>query len=376
MKNVNLLIKPASSLCDLRCRYCFYEDEAQKRETASLGLMSPETAELLIREAYAAVAPGGTVSFTFQGGEPTMAGLDFFRTFVQTARRERPARTGICFSIQTNGTLLTDEWAAFLHDEGFLTGLSLDGFRDVHDMHRVDVSGRGTWGQVVRAKRLLERHRVEHNALCVVTGALARHPEQAYNSLKKLGFRFIQFIACLDPLGEPRGGRPWSLTPEAYGKFLCRVFDLWYADWLRGDFHSVRLFDDYVHILLGDGASTCAACGKCGSYFVVEGDGTVYPCDFFALDEWKMGRLGESSLSDLAGSAQARKFLAWGTEKPAACRECRYYSVCGGGCKNDWQDDGSGPRNYYCSAFQTLFGYALPRMMNIARAELNARQGR
>lgn len=373
MKTVNLLIKPASSLCNLRCRYCFYEDEAMNREEPSLGVMGRDTAELLIRRAYEAVEPGGSVSFAFQGGEPTVAGLDFFRDFTAMARRMKPERVGIGFSIQTNGTLLDDEWAELLRREGFLTGLSMDGTREVHDMHRVDKAGEGTWKRVLRAKRLLEAHRVDHNALCVVTGALARHPDQAYNSLKKLGFRYIQFIACLDPLGEPRGGRPWSLTPEAYGKFLCRVFDLWYADWERGDYHSVRLFDDYVHTILGDGAGTCATCGRCGAYFVVEGDGSVYPCDFFALDRWKLGSIRDRTLTELGQCDRAREFLQWGTVKPAECMACRYGRICNGGCKNDWQEDGTGPHNYYCASFKTLLDHAQAGLGNIVRAELRAR---
>lgn len=375
MRSVNLLIKPASSLCNLRCRYCFYADEAQKRRDADMGLMSRPTAERLIRDTYEAAEPGGAVSFAFQGGEPTAAGLDFFRHFVSTARREKPDRVSISFSIQTNGTLLDEAWAAFLHDEGFLTGLSIDGFSEAHDMHRVDARGRGTWGQVLRAQRLLDRYRVEYNALCVVTGRLARSPEQAYRSLKKLGFRYIQFIACLDPIGEPRGSRPWSLTPEAYGSFLCRVFDLWYADWAKGDYHSVRLFDDYVHILLGDGATTCATCGQCRAYFVVEGDGSVYPCDFFCLDRWKLGVIGRDSLKALADSPQARAFLAWGAEKPAECAACRYAGVCRGGCKNDWYTDETGPHNYYCPSIRALLDHAMPRLMEIARAEVRARAG-
>lgn len=374
MKFISLLIKPASSLCNLRCKYCFYEDEAQKREDASLGVMSRETAERLIRSAYEAAEPGGAVSFAFQGGEPTVAGLEFFRFFVDTARREQSGQISISFSIQTNGTLLDDAWASFFHDEGFLTGLSIDGAREIHNMYRVDVKGKTTWNRVIRAKRLMEKHKVEYNALCVVTGTLARHPEQTYNSLKRLGFQYIQFIACLDPVGELRGQCPWSLSPEAYGKFLCRVFDLWYADWERGDYHSVRLFDDYIHILLGDGAGTCATCGRCGAYFVVEGDGSVYPCDFFALDQWRMGRIGENSLTQLAESPKAREFLTWGTEKPAECRECRYAGVCNGGCKNDWYSDDTGSHNYYCSAFQSLLDYAMPRMIRIAWEEARARE--
>lgn len=369
MKYMNFLIKPASSLCNLRCKYCFYADEALNREQESMGLMSEQTAQTLIREAYDGIEPGGAVSFAFQGGEPTAAGLPFFRFFARTARELCPKDVSISFSIQTNATLLDEAWAEFFRREGFLVGVSLDGYRDLHDLYRIDTHQNGTWKQVTRAVAMLQKHRVEVNALCVVTGQCAKRPQRVYGELKKLGFDFIQFIACLDPIGEERGRQPYSLTPQAYGKFLCRLFDLWYRDWEQGQYHSVRLFDDYIHILLGDSASTCATCGNCGAYFVVEADGSVYPCDFFALDRWRMGRLGEQTLPELSQSPQARAFLAWGREKPKVCAACRWKDVCNGGCKNDWVQGPDGPYNYYCESFCALLDYAMPRMANIVRAE-------
>lgn len=374
MRNVNFLIKPASSACNLRCRYCFYEDEAENRSTKNMGLMSEETAEKLLRSAYEEIEPGGSVSFAFQGGEPTFAGLDFFRFFTQKARELKPERVGISFAIQTNGTLLNEEWAELFRREDFLVGISLDGFKDCHDLHRVDARGGGTWNRVTRSLAVLKKHGVKVNALCVVTARCARSPEKAYSELKKLGFDYIQFIACMDPIGEERGCRGYSLTPVLYGRFLCRLFDLWYRDWESGNYHSIRLFDDYVHILLGDGAGTCATCGSCGAYFVVEGDGSVYPCDFYVLDEWCMGSLHEAGLKELAASGKSREFLRWGTVKPAECAECRWRRICNGGCKNDWIRDESGEHNYYCSAFRELLDYAMPRLTAIARAETAARR--
>lgn len=377
MKYISFLIKPASSLCNLRCKYCFYEDEAQNRSEASMGLLSRENTELLLREAFSAVDPNGSISFAFQGGEPSFAGLTFFQDFVEKARAWKPGGVSLSFSIQTNGTLLDEEWAAFLHREQFLVGLSMDGFKEAHDLHRVDPAGKGSWNRVLKAHRLLEKHRVEHNALCVVTSRLARSPELAYRNLKALGFRYLQFIACLDPIGQPRGQQAFSLTPEAYGRFLCRLFDLWYADWEKGDYHSVRLFDDYIHVLLGDGASTCATCGRCGSYLVVEGDGSLYPCDFYVLDDWRLGKLGEKPLQEFAESEKAKAFLRWGAVKPEECAACPYGTICNGGCKNDWYTDAEGKvHNYYCAAFRALLDHGLPRMRRIARVERNARMQR
>lgn len=365
MKHINFLIKPASSVCNLRCRYCFYADEAANRAQANMGLMTAETADLLLKEAYRAVAPPGSISFAFQGGEPTVAGLAFFQRFVDRARALCPTGVRLAFSIQTNGILLDQDWADFFRQEDFLVGVSLDGFKELHNAHRVDGQG-GTWNRVRKNAELLLRSGVKTNVLCVVTAQCARSPQKVYQSLKRLGFDYMQFIACIDPMGEGRGQAPFSLTPKAYGEFLCTLFDLWYQDWEKGEYHSIRLFDDYIHILLGDGGSTCATCGQCGSYLVVEGDGTLYPCDFFSLDEWRLGKLGERPLEELAQGETARRFLAWGREKPAQCARCPWRRLCNGGCKNDWVQDGDGARNYYCEAFQMLFAHGADRMVRMA----------
>lgn len=366
MKQISFLIKPASSVCNLRCQYCFYADEAAHRAQANMGLMAPETVELLLAQAYGAVDRPGFISFTFQGGEPTVAGLVFFQNFVQRARALCPPGVRLAFSIQTNGVLLDQGWADFFRQEDFLVGISLDGFKELHNAHRVDGQG-GTWNQVRKNAQLLLRSGVKTNALCVVTAQCARSPQKAYQSLKKLGFDYMQFIACIDPMDGGRGRMPFSLTPEAYGGFLCALFDLWYQDWERGEYRSVRLFEDYIHILLGDGGSACATCGQCGSYFVVEGDGSIYPCDFFSLDEWKMGTLGGQPLQEMAQGGTAMRFLAWGREKPAQCARCPWRRLCNGGCKNDWVQDGKGARNYYCESFQMLFAHGADRMVRMAR---------
>lgn len=374
MKFLNFLIKPASSLCNLRCQYCFYEDEGNNRAQKSMGIMDQSVVDRLLEEAFQNVDAGGTISFAFQGGEPTVAGLDYFQQFTKKARARCPKGVTISYSMQTNGTLLDAAWAEFFRQEHFLVGISVDGFKENHNRCRTDTEGRGTWNRVVKSVQLLQKHYVDVNALCVVTGACARSPEKAYQELKKLGFGFIQFIACLDPIGLERGTMPFSLTPEAYGKFLCRVFDLWYEDWRRGNYRSVRLFDDYIHILLGDGASTCATCGHCGAYFVVEGDGSIYPCDFYVLDEWKMGCLGEKSLLKLANSEQAKTFLSLGKDKPRECSSCHWKNICNGGCKNDWVYVAGTPHNYYCKSFRTLLSHAEARLVEIAQAEYGARR--
>ena len=375
MKQISFLIKPASSLCNLRCRYCFYADVAENREVANLGLMSAGTAEALIRAAFQEAEPEDLVSFAFQGGEPTVAGLEYFRQFTATVDELRPRRVGVTYSIQTNGLAVDEQWADFFRERGFLVGFSVDGDKSLHDRLRPDARGEGTYDRAVKTVRLLRERGVEVNLLCVVTGSCARHPRQVYAALKGLGVGYLQFIPCLDPLGEERGKAPHSLRPKDYGGFLCGLFDLWYRDWEQGQYVSVRLFDDYVHLAMGLPAGTCATAGSCGSYFVAEGDGSLYPCDFYVLDQWRLGRVGEAPLKELAESGRAKAFLDEGARKPDDCGRCRWFSLCNGGCKRDWCEENGGLKNYYCPSFRQFFEYAAPRLRNIARLEASARAG-
>lgn len=376
MRFLNFLIKPASSLCNLRCRYCFYEDEACNRSEKSMGIMMTQTVDALLSEAFSLIDPNGMVHFAFQGGEPTMAGLVYFRGFVARVKEFCPQGVQVSYSIQTNGMVLDEDWAEFFKDNDFLVGLSMDGFKELHNMNRVDIHGDGSWSRLCRSLSLLQRFNVQVNILCVVTAQCARKPEKVYTQLKKLGVSYMQFIPCMDPMNRPRGMETFSLTPDLYGSFLCRLFDLWYDDWKSGCYRSVRLFDDYIHIILGDQPGTCATCGQCGSYFVVEADGSVYPCDFYVLDEWKMGTLGSQSFAEIAASPLRAKFLTFGTEKPAECQQCRWRTLCNGGCKHDWISQDNRQRNYFCSSFQKFFSYAESRLLHIAREEYAALQKR
>lgn len=375
MNCVNMLIKPVSGLCNLRCRYCFYDDVTTHRAKVNMGVMSEDMLELVVQEAFAAVHPGGRVSFAFQGGEPTLAGLNFFRKFISMEEKLCPSYVLIEHAIQTNGILLDEEWASFLKKNHFLVGLSLDGMKELHDLNRVDFSNNGTHSKVVRALKLLQKYNVDTNILCVITGQCARHYKEVYQTLKQSGCRYLQFIPCLDPFDSERGGMPFSLKPEAYAQFLCGLFDLWYQDWKNNNYVSIRLFDDYVHLLVGNPPGTCATIGQCGSYFVIEGNGAVYPCDFYVLDRWRMGTLGEKSLNEMRRSPAAIAFQEENKLKPQACGGCQWMPLCNGGCKRDRWLVGGAMKNYYCDAFQKFFTFAGSRLRKIAlveRSMLNA----
>lgn len=363
MKNISLLIKPASSLCGLRCKYCFYEDVASSRSVKSFGIMSDSTAENVVKKAFAAAERGSVISFMFQGGEPTVAGLDFFRKFIALEEKYAIKGVRVEHSIQTNGMAIDREWAEFLRENNFLVGVSIDGTEYIHDGMRVDSEGRGTWQRAVDALRLLGEFGVETDILCVVTKQAAKKPQAVYRALRELGCKSLQFIPCLDPLGAKRGAMPYSLTGENYGKFLCGVFDCWYADWKRGDYVTVRLFEEYLRHLLRMPAASCSTMGRCGGYLVIEGDGSLYPCDFYVLDEYCLGNINEGEIIDALRSENAMKFVSEGAKRPAKCGECPYYALCRGGCRRDFDERGE---NYYCEAYRRFFAYAGERLAEMA----------
>lgn len=363
MNAVTFLVKPASGLCNMRCRYCFYHDLTQLRQTPEAGILSEDTAEALIRSGLAAAGPGGFVQFTFQGGEPTLAGLTFFKTFLTLENKYRLPGQRISHALQTNGLALDEDWVLFLRENRFLVGLSIDGNSAIHDCYRIDAAGQGTWQRVTQALALLDQAQVETNLLCVVTSTVAKNAGKVYAGLKALGNHPLQFIPCLDPLEAPRGAEAYSLKSEPYGKFLCSLFDLWYQDLKMGHYVSIRLFDDYLRLLWGMVPSSCAASGACGSYLVVESDGSLYPCDFYVLDEWKLGNIHSLSVPQALASPVSQRFLAQREPLPDACRTCPYAYVCRGGCKRDWT---ARRENYYCPAYRRFFAYALPRLRQIA----------
>ena len=230
--NLCVMIKPASGLCNLRCRYCFYKDETEKRQTASYGIMSRETLANVIRKALGSC--GRECTFAFQGGEPTLAGLDFFREAVSLAGQFNPNHCRVSFAIQTNGTLLDEKWCAFFAENHFLVGVSLDGTKELHDANRVDADGEGTYGRVVSALRLLEAYKVDFNILTVLTSSACRNIRKIHQHYVRNSWFYHQYIPCLDPLGEERGGHPWSLTSERFAQYLKSSFDCWYQDAMAG----------------------------------------------------------------------------------------------------------------------------------------------
>lgn len=376
MKHLTLLVKPASSLCNMRCRYCFYEDESENRKQKSMGIMTEDTMRVLLEKSMAYIGESGFLTVVFQGGEPTLAGAGYFRSFTELAEKLLPKGAGIQYSIQTNGYCISEELLAVLKKHRFLVGISLDGYRALHNSHRIDAAGDGTWHRILANLKRLQNAGIEVNALCVITAQAAGNAQKIYRTLKQLGFVYQQYILCLDPLGMERGSMPFSLTPESYGRFLKDAFDLWYADWKQGDYVSIRTFEDFVFNAIGIPCSSCAGSGKCGQYLLIEADGSVYPCDFFALDEWKLGNVHDRSVEELLHCETAAAFAGQRITPPEECAHCSYKTLCRTGCFRDWEPEGGVYHNHYCRSFQMLFAHALPRIREIASAEARSRRSR
>lgn len=360
MPPIQLLIKPASGSCNLKCKYCFYWDEMEKRSTANFGVMSTGTLETVVKKAleYAEYSCG----FTFQGGEPTLAGLSFYEHLITLQKKYNTGAVSITNAIQTNGYCLDEEWASFLADHHFLVGLSLDGTKYTHDAYRRMPDGKETFSEIMKTVELFDRYHVSYNILTVVNRRTVQSVSKIYSFYQKHGWNYLQFIPCLDPLGEAPGLQDYSLTPELYGEFLNRLFDLWYLDLQKGRQPYIRQFENYISILMGNPAESCDLRGCCSMQFVTEADGSVYPCDFYVTDRYRLGSFQKNSLGEMAGQAAELGFDGKSPDGRETCLGCRYFFLCRGGCKRHWNNGA----NYFCQAFRTFFEHSLPKMQQIA----------
>lgn len=364
MQNICIMLKPVSGMCNMRCRYCFYADETSKRDTACYGLMSVDTLRSVLEKVLPEITRSCTIAF--QGGEPTLAGLDFFRQAVSVCREMNVNRCRLSFAIQTNGLLIDSEWCEFFAENHFLVGVSLDGTKELHDRNRIDAEGKGTFSRVMHALQILKSHRVQTNILTVVTGNSAKRYRAVYQFFKRNGFDYQQYIPCLDPLGESRGQQPWSLRPEQFEQYLKTAFDCWYQDAVRGEKRYHRYFDNLLLIMNGHMPEACEMKGVCGMQYVVEADGSVYPCDFYMLDPYRLGNLMSDTLSQIDVKRKEIGFVEQSREADEQCRSCRWRLLCRGGCRRDRERFPEGlSSNYYCSAYANFFDYAWPRLNEI-----------
>jgi uncharacterized protein len=360
----HVLTKPTGAICNLDCKYCFFLSKEELYPNSRFR-MTDETLERYVRQQLDA-QQGPEVTLAWQGGEPTLMGLDFFRRSVELADRHRRPEQAVQHTIQTNGTLLDDDWCRFFKAHRFLVGLSLDGPRTMHDAYRVDKGGHPTFDKVVRAWRLLRQHQVDVNLLCTVNAANQDHPLEVYRFFRdELGARYLQFIPIVERVnadgrtrfqeGSTVTGR--SVGSEAWGRFLIAIFD----EWVRRDVGTVfvQMFDAALASWVGAPPAICIFAETCGDAVALEHTGDLYSCDHFVEPGYLLGNIARTPLAELVGSPAQRAFGAAKRDTlPRYCRECPVRFACHGECpKNRFilTPDGEPGLNYLCAGYKAFF---------------------
>lgn len=389
--NFHVMAKPIGPICNLDCSYCYYLEKEGLFPKGEQFRMAPEVLETYIRE-YIASQKTPEVTFAWQGGEPTLLGIDYFRRIVELQRKHAGGRK-INNTLQTNGTRLNAEWCLFFREHAFLIGLSIDGPRELHDAHRRDKGGKPTFDQVLRGMTLLKEYGVEFNTLTVVNRLNVDRPLEVYDFLREAGSGYLQFIPLVERLpsadapagltfAEPPepGQSPSAVTDEsvpaeAYGDFLITIFDAW----VRRDVGRVfvQMFDVSLGIWSGHGPGLCLFLPDCGEALAVEHNGDLYSCDHFVYPKYKLGNVMNESLATLINSAQQRAF---GGDKsarlPKYCRDCEVRFACHGECPKHRflvTPDGEPGLNYLCAGYKKFFRHIDPfmrRMSDLLRARL------
>ncbi len=350
------------------------------RSTRTYGFMSRETLEIIVKKAIEKESLANAnreCVFAFQGGEPLLAGKDFYRWLISYVQAYNDKRVRVSYAIQTNGTLIDDEWAEFFTQHGFLVGLSLDGTKEIHDRHRLDATGNPTFTSVMKAAAILTAHKTQFNILTVVTPDVARHISKIYGFYKKNNLLYQQYIPCIAPLPGTSSDESSAAdipsghicTPRQYGDFLCNLFDIWYRDYMEGLFVYERLFVNLINLIGGHPPESCGMLGVCSTQYLVEADGSVFPCDFYALDQMLIGDFTTDSFEDIEQKRKQLGFIETSRQTHADCPKCKWYRICYGGCRRYREPimDGKLGKNILCEAYRMLFDYALDRMLKISK---------
>lgn len=367
MKGTSILIKPVSSTCNMACYYCFYRDEAKKRQQECYGLMSSRTLKNVIRKTLPRAK--GAISYAYQGGEPTLRGLDFFEEAVAWQKQYNKNGIMVTNALQTNGCLIDESWCRFLKKNNFLVGLSIDGIRETHDAFRRDRLGEGTYEKAKYAAGLMDVYGVDYNIVTVVTPMAVDSIGKIYEDYRSRGWKYQQYIACLDPLGEAHGKRGYALTPEAYGEFLIRLFRLWYEDVKKRKQPFIRQFENYIALAMGYRAEACSQRGNCGLQNVVEADGSVFPCDFYVLDKYRLGNLNEDRMETIEERYRKSGFEERSYKVAEECGNCAYYRLCRGDCHRyrDYDPVSGTYKSYFCKSYQMFFGACYEKIVETGK---------
>ena len=375
-KPLYVMLKPASAHCNLACKYCYYLEKNKLYPTAQRHLMSDEMLEQFTRE-YIEAQTMNQVLFTWHGGEPLLRSIDFYRKALSLQQKYAGGRH-IDNVIQTNGTLLTDEWCEFFAQNHWLVGISIDGPQPDHDHYRLTAAGKPSWKKVMQGIKLLKKHGVEWNAMAVVNAYNVNHPLEFYRFFKENGCQFLQFTPIVERLTRHEDGRTLasladkneiplseaSVTPEQWGYFLCAIFD----EWVRKDVGKifVEIFDCTLANWMGVSPGICAYSKECGHAGVMEHNGDVYSCDHFVFPEYKLGNIRDHSLIDMLYGEQQQEFSRLKhSSLPRQCKECDMEFACHGECpKNRFMKDkyGDSGLNYLCPGYYHYYQHVAPYM--------------
>ena len=386
-KPLYVMLKPAGAHCNLACKYCYYLEKNKLYPTAQRHLMSDEMLEQFTRE-YIEAQTMNQVLFTWHGGEPLLRSIDFYRKAISLQQKYAGDRR-IDNVIQTNGTLLTDEWCEFFAQNHWLVGISIDGPQPDHDHYRLTAAGKPSWKKVMQGIKLLKKHGVEWNAMAVVNAYNANHPLEFYRFFKENGCQFLQFTPIVERLTRHEDGRTLasladkdeislseaSVTPEQWGYFLCAIFD----EWVRKDVGKifVEIFDCTLANWMGISPGICAYSKECGHAGVMEHNGDVYSCDHFVFPEYKLGNIRDHSLIDMLYGEQQQEFSRLKhSSLPRQCKECDMEFACHGECpKNRFMKDkyGDSGLNYLCPGYYHYYQHVAP-YMDYMKQELMAQR--
>ena len=386
-KPLYVMLKPAGAHCNLACKYCYYLEKNNLYQNSHRHLMSDDMLEQFTRE-YIEAQTMPQVLFTWHGGEPLMRSIDFYKKALALQKKYANGKQ-IDNVIQTNGTLLTDEWCEFFAKNHWLVGISIDGPQEYHDHYRVTPAGKPSWEKVMQGISLLKKHRVEWNAMAVVNAYNAEHPLEFYHFFRDNGCQYLQFTPIVERLTEHEDGRTLasladdreipladaSVTPAQWGNFLCTIFD----DWVRHDVGKmfVEIFDCTLANWMGVLPGICAYSKECGHAGVMEHNGDVYSCDHFVFPEYKLGNIRDQSLIDmLYGEKQQAFSRLKHTSLPRQCKECDMEFACHGECpKNRFEKDkyGEPGLNYLCQGYYQYYSYVAP-YMDFMKRELLAQR--
>ena len=364
----HVMTKPIGPICNLDCEYCFYLDKEELYPETRSFRMDDAVLENYVKQ-YIEAQEVNEVTFAWQGGEPTLMGVDFFRQAIRYQQKYRRPGMQIQNSFQTNATLLDDEWGEFFKRNKFLIGVSIDGPPEIHDKYRYDKRGRPSSEQVIRGLRILQQYKVDYNILCVVNKHNAEYPKEVYTYFKELGAEFMQFIPAVEHFGG-KNVSPRSVTARQYGKFLCAIFDEWVVNDIGRIF--VQIFDVALEAWLGYNPSLCVFNETCGDALAIEHNGDLYSCDHFVTPDYHVGNIAENTIAEMVDSTFQRKF---GTDKrdtlPEYCRSCEVKFVCNGGCpKNRFikTPTGEDGLNYLCAGYKQFFNHIDEPMKMMAAA--------